>query len=58
MTRDALRERLINEWHIARDRVTAALYSRDRVATRQAQQQERDAWMRMIAADVWRKEEE
>ncbi len=58
MTRDALRERLIHEWHIARDRVTAALYARDRVATRQAQQQEREAWTRMIDAEVWRKEDE
>ena len=36
----------------------AACTVRDRVATRQAQQQEREAWTRMIDAEVWRKEEE
>lgn len=48
---------LVREWEAARDRATRLLYSMDREAVRDAREQERQAWHRMISADVWRREE-
>ena len=49
---------VVRGWEAARDRAESLLYSLNREAVREAREQERQAWHRMISADVWRREGE